>query len=298
MKTPFFSVIIPTYNSASYILNTINSVLTQTFKNFELIIVDDGSTDNTMDIILSINDQRIIYKKIENFGGPSKPRNIGIGLAKSDWICFLDSDDTFFPNKLEICYKNINDKIDLIYHDMKIVGSYFLPNYLSSIKARQLKEPVLKDLLLKGNCITNSSVVVRKKILNRVGNINESKNMIASEDFNTWLKISTISQNFLHIPELLGEYLEHNNGISKSDCYNPYKSSTFEFVKLLNDKEKKIYNLNLERLKIKNKIINGSIKFFNKELIKFLIRGDVSFFVKFKSILMIIIVSKNKFLKK
>tara|TARA_B100000767_G_scaffold224468_1_gene213558 strand:+ start:6373 stop:7269 length:897 start_codon:yes stop_codon:yes gene_type:complete len=294
---PFFSVIIPTYNNTDTIHDTIQSVLNQTFKDFELIIIDDGSTDDTAKTILSFSDKRILYKKIKNYGGPSRPRNVGISLSKSNWVCFLDSDDIWKPNKLEICYKFATSETDLIYHDMIITGDYFL-KIEKYIKARPLIKPVLKDLLLNGNCITNSSVVVRKSILNKVDNINESRAMIASEDFNTWLKISRISEKFVHIPLVLGEYLEHDNGISKRDFYNPFRESTLEFVEFLNNDEKKYFYSILDKMNIKNNIINGSITLFNLKFYKFILSKRFSFLVKFKCSVILLIVTKNRLINK
>ena len=298
---PFFSVIIPTYNSANLIGDTISSVLDQTFSDFELIIIDDGSTDNTKKTVLSFNDNRILYKKIENFGGPSKPRNIGISLSKSDWICFLDSDDIWILNKLEFCYKYINPETDFIYHDMLIIGNKSF-NRSKYIRGRQLTSPILNDLLLNGNCITNSSVVVRKKILNKVGNINESRKMIASEDYNTWLKISLISEKFTHIPLVLGNYLDNSNGISKRDFYNPFRESTLEFVDFLNKEEKIIFDHILERYNIKNNIIKGSINLFDGNFYKFIFSKKFDFILKYRftGLLFLVFIKSltNKFLKK
>ena len=99
INMPFFSIIIPTYNRAHVIMRPIDSVLRQTFEDWELIIVDDGSTDDTKSIIESYHDNRIRYVWQEN-QERSAARNHGIALAKGEWICFLDSDDDYYPNHL------------------------------------------------------------------------------------------------------------------------------------------------------------------------------------------------------
>jgi glycosyltransferase involved in cell wall biosynthesis len=99
-KYPLVSVIIPTYNCAKYIETTINSVLNQNYDNLEIIVVDDGSTDNTKNIISSITDDRLIYYFIKNSGGPAKPRNLGLMNCKGDYIAFLDSDDKWRNDKV------------------------------------------------------------------------------------------------------------------------------------------------------------------------------------------------------
>ena len=100
----FFSVILVTYNSSRYIEESISSVLNQTYKNFELIIIDDGSTDKTINIIKKFKDNRIKYKYQTN-QGPSKARNFGIKISKSRWICFIDADDYWNKNKLKVVNK-------------------------------------------------------------------------------------------------------------------------------------------------------------------------------------------------
>lgn len=103
-----FSVILPTYNRVKFIKNAINSVLNQTFIDFELIIIDDGSTDNTQNVVKSFNDQRIKYV-YQNNSERSAARNNGIEHAKGEWICFLDSDDEYQPNHLRELAKFIED---------------------------------------------------------------------------------------------------------------------------------------------------------------------------------------------
>ena len=108
MKSPLVSVVLTTYNRADLISETIESILSQTFRNFELIVVDDGSTDNTEEVVRSYNDERVHYIKTDNWGGPAKPRNIGIKKAKGEYIAFCDDDDLWLPNKLEVQLKHFD----------------------------------------------------------------------------------------------------------------------------------------------------------------------------------------------
>jgi glycosyltransferase involved in cell wall biosynthesis len=238
MLKPFFSIIVPTYNRVKTLQKTIKSVLNQTFTDFELLIMDDGSTDDTSIMVGAILDSRIIYEWAENSGGPARPRNRGIALARGDWICFLDADDWWTPDKLKVCFDNINERVDLIYHDLEIVS-------LSSDQLRrrfkkgwQLHKPILIDLLVKGNAISNSSAVIRKIILNQVGAIDERKEMIASEDYNTWLRAATITENFLYIPKTLGYYLIHDQNISGKDMSLNWELACTEFVNILSRVQK------------------------------------------------------------
>ena len=107
MSSPFFSIIIPTYNRGHFIKNAINSLLNQNFLNFEIIIIDDASSDATQDIINGIKDSRLRYFKNEINQERCISRNKGIELAKGEYICFLDSDDYHLPNHLQTFYNTI-----------------------------------------------------------------------------------------------------------------------------------------------------------------------------------------------
>lgn len=111
MKFPFFSIIIPTYNRAHTIKTPIDSIIRQTFTDWELIIVDDGSTDDTLEIVASYNDSRIRYVWQEN-QKESAARNHGIRLAQAEWICFQDSDDEYLPHHLEVLHQAIQNHPD------------------------------------------------------------------------------------------------------------------------------------------------------------------------------------------
>jgi len=110
MEPPFFSIVIPTYNRAEYINKAVQSLLSQTFSDFEIIIIDDASTDDTEDIIQSYDDKRIVY--IKNAANKERciSRNRGIEKANGKYICFLDSDDYHLPNHLEKLYQLISSK--------------------------------------------------------------------------------------------------------------------------------------------------------------------------------------------
>jgi len=108
-KIPFFSIVVPTYNRAGFICKAIESVLIQTFNDFELIIVDDGSTDNTKEVIEKYNDSRIKYFYQKN-KERSAARNEGIRKSKGEYITFLDSDDYYLPQRLENLYNGIISK--------------------------------------------------------------------------------------------------------------------------------------------------------------------------------------------
>jgi GalNAc5-diNAcBac-PP-undecaprenol beta-1,3-glucosyltransferase len=119
MESPFFSVIIPAYNRAYILPRTIQSVLNQQFENWELIIIDDGSKDNTAELMKQYSDERIHYH-YQNNSERSAARNNGINRSKGKYICFLDSDDEFLPEHLSGLYRFIQEEenpIALLYTD-------------------------------------------------------------------------------------------------------------------------------------------------------------------------------------
>ncbi len=107
MNNTFFTVIIPTYNRLELLKDAIQSVIDQTFSDFELIIVDDQSTDNTKEMVCSFCDERIKYFLNDHVKGPGGARNSGIFRAKGEWIAFLDSDDIWLPKKLDLIHEKI-----------------------------------------------------------------------------------------------------------------------------------------------------------------------------------------------
>ena len=123
MNRPKVSIIIPTYNRAKLLSRAIKSVLDQTFKDFELIIVDDGSTDNTKGVVEEFQkkDSRIKYIWQENSGAPAKPKNTGIRQARGEYVAFLDDDDEWFPKKLEKQIELFEDNIGFVGCNILIV---------------------------------------------------------------------------------------------------------------------------------------------------------------------------------
>ena len=106
--SPFVSIVIPTYNHANFLGKALESVITQTFTNWEAIVVDNQSTDHTSQVISKFNDHRIKYIKISNYGIIAKSRNHGINVAKGEWIAFLDSDDFWPKEKLNLQIKDLS----------------------------------------------------------------------------------------------------------------------------------------------------------------------------------------------
>lgn len=156
LNNPIISVIIPTYNREKTINRAIESVLSQTFKKYEIIVIDDGSIDNTKEII-SPYIEKIKYHN-QNNAGPSKARNYGIDVAKGEWIAFLDSDDFWFPDKLEIQYEEARKaNCDACFHD---VVFFNLEEYMNNSERCTDYELFNKDINLNQNSKHSGSVLL------------------------------------------------------------------------------------------------------------------------------------------
>jgi len=175
-----------------------------------------------------------------NFGGPARPRNLGIKASSGEYIAFLDSDDIWYKHKLEECMPYFNASVDIVYHDLICYGSvnFF---YSKKMKGRSLNSPTTEDLLLKGNALNNSSVIIKRSILEKVGCLDEANDMIAAEDYNLWLKVSQNNSNFLYIPKVLGKYLVGDENISSKDMSKCMEYASRNFVNSLNDEQYKKY---------------------------------------------------------
>jgi len=184
-NSPLVSIVMPAYNSENFIADSINSVINQSFKNWELIIINDKSTDDTLNIIkkIAVNEKRIKVLENEKNLGVAESRNRGVLSAASDWIAFLDSDDLWTEKKLEKQMSEISNNPDIKF---SFTGSAFINvdgkayGYILHVpKIIQYKE------LLKQNLISCSSVLIRKEYLLGIKMLNEDLH----EDFLTWLMV-------------------------------------------------------------------------------------------------------------
>lgn len=233
---PFVSIILPTFNRAQVLKKAIQSIVNQTYLNWELIIVDNYSTDETDKVLEGFTDPRVKVLKINNGGSIGKSRNLGIENSTGELLAFIDSDDTWFDSKLKTCVDNMTQTTDLVYHDLLISYNGDLKKNIKS-KARILIKPVIKDLLINGNPIANSSVVVRRKIFEKIGKINEDLTVNPSVDYHTWLKLAMHSDSFYYIQKVLGTYLVHPEGESQRDMSISDSVVISEFASLLSERE-------------------------------------------------------------
>ena len=233
------SVVIPSYNHAHFLMQTLQSVIDQTYTNWEALVIDNHSEDNTDSVVNSFKDTRIKLLKINNGGVIAASRNLGIQHAQGEWVAFLDSDDYWKEDKLEICadFLNKNNQYVGICHseDWSSKDNKFIKNYGPE------KNFTFKRLLTKGNCISLSAMVVKKSIIVDVNNFSENTEFITAEDYDLWLKLSKRGHRIKFIKDLLGTFRIHELSESsnvekntaavcsviKKHCYNNIKQNKY-----------------------------------------------------------------------
>lgn len=190
-KEPLVSVIMPTYNHEIFIGKAIESVLNQTYQNFELIIIDNFSNDNTEGIVASYKDDRVKYIKFRNYGIIAASRNHGIKHAKGEYIAFLDSDDMWLTEKLEKGIKVLESSNDtgMVYTRFRTIEDDTISERIFP-KKRTYKDGYIFESLYARPFIACSSVIVKRAAFNNVGLFNVDINMVAIEDTDLWLKIA------------------------------------------------------------------------------------------------------------
>ncbi len=215
MALPFFSVIVPTYNNAFAIKETIESVLRQTFPAFELLIMDDGSEDCTQNIVSGFKDERIIYEWAPNSGGPATPRNRGLARSTAPWVSFLDSDDIWYPNRLQEVYCHILSYpcTQVFCHDELLVNTNTGASKV--LKYGPYSARFYKQLLSEGNCLSTSATTISASLLYATdASFNESSDYAIVEDYDLWLKLAYSQARFYFIPKVLGCYTIGCNNIT------------------------------------------------------------------------------------
>ena len=277
MEKPFFSVVIPTYNHEVFLEKAVKSVLNQTFSDYEIIIIDNYSDDNTENLIKNLNSQKIKFIKNHNHGIIAKSRNIGIEQSESEWIAFLDSDDTWEQNRLKVLFDFIKKKNN---YDVICTNELFINkinNKTRISKYGPYKNNFYKILLKYGSCISTSASVVRKKYLldNNIF-FSEEKNFAPYEDYDFWMRIAKNNGKFKFLKEVLGKHLFHqeswsekNRSILKNSNISILKHHVFN-VQNFTNKKKNLWShiecgiilSDIKGLLISKKYLKGFVELF------------------------------------
>lgn len=201
------SVIIPTYNRPLLLKRSIDSVLAQTFQDFEIIIIDSSKDDATNDLVGSYHDQRLKYmhdQKVDGWRGVSHGRNIGIGASRGVFIAFLDDDDEWLPKKLEMQLEKFNDpSVGLVYCDYNLVSDEIIvrtvgPRFNGNVYSEALRACF----------VLPSLAIVRRDTLDSSGLFDESLEYV--EDWDMWIRVASIS-NFDYVPIPLVNFRCHDD---------------------------------------------------------------------------------------
>jgi glycosyltransferase involved in cell wall biosynthesis len=212
---PQVSVVIPSFNRAADLRRCLDSLVAQTFEDFEVLVCDDGSTDNSAEVAAAYADRLDLrFDTAPNFGGPARPRNRGIALARSPYIAFLDSDDWWSPHKLAHSHPSLEAGADVVYHDLYIVRSQQQQAFKERLHATPPRSPMFQALLCTGISIPNSSTVVRKALLERIGGVCEDRELISVEDYDTWLALARVTERFVRLGACDGFYWAGGGNIS------------------------------------------------------------------------------------
>jgi len=221
MKGPLVSIQTPVFNQEAYIGETIRSVLRQTYRNWEWIIIDDGSTDKTKEIILSFREKRIRYYRQEHAGIDDicQMHNKALDLARGDFIAFIDGDDLWPEHKLELQVKNfVNDDVVLSYGECCLIDSkgreidYVKIPDNRNIAANNPLGTALWEFLLRVNSfIYDPTVLVRKASLEKIGGFVVFEGL--AHDFATWFTLATEGA-FQPLPFCLGYWRKHNQSLT------------------------------------------------------------------------------------
>lgn len=184
------SVIIPTWNRVDMLSEAIMSVLNQTYGNLEVLVCDDGSTDNSEEFVKSIKDERIKWLPGSHSGLPSIPRNRGIRNAKGYWLAFLDSDDLWQPEKLELQLNSLhlNKTFAIVTNAIRQDRQEGKGGLLLNLES--VSKLSFADLIIDNKVIT-SSCLIKKDLIKRIGYFPESKKLKAYEDYAYWLRLSS-----------------------------------------------------------------------------------------------------------
>ena len=264
---PYVSIIMPTFNSHQWISESIQSVLGQSFDNWELIIVNDGSTDNSVEIIQTyLNDKRIKLLHQKNLG-PANARNYGISKCNGEFIAFLDSDDIWLHEKLQIQLQffESNPHIGLVYSNYNL----FYDNPKLTLPLRQsnwFHTWPDNHRLLVYDFIGILTVVVRSSIIKKLGGFNE--NLFGTEDWDLWIKVAQFYK-ISKIEKVTASYRVHPDGLSQT--------AQNHFNQL-----KKVYDLHVFKKNVPKHIQCGAKAVFNFRLAKYNLFSNYSLiFIKF-----------------
>lgn len=212
------SIIVTTFNRELYLKETIKSILNQSFKNFELIVVDDYSYYDIDTLIKNFNDNRIILLKNDSKKNIARNRNLGLKHSKNEIIAFCDDDDTWEKDKLQKQINLINKGYNFVFSNLRLINydnnfKVYKRGFISYLIFNVLSTSLSYKILKITNRICLSSVLLKKELI-RNYNFSEEDSLYAKEDYDLWLRIY-LNSKFYYIKAPLVNYRIHNNNSSR-----------------------------------------------------------------------------------
>jgi glycosyltransferase involved in cell wall biosynthesis len=204
-SSPFFSLVVPTFNRQALVVRAIASVLNQTFSDFELWVIDDGSTDDTRYAVESFSDPRLLYRKIDN-SERGIARNTGIRASSGRYVTFLDSDDILYPNHLQAAFQKLSQLgFPECYHQ----GYVIMNNAGRIMQMPYARQDLNTALFNKGNIMSCMGVFVRRDIL--IDNLfHEDRTLAGFEDWELWIRLASRFRFHYH-PDVTSALLQHED---------------------------------------------------------------------------------------
>lgn len=218
-EMPLITVVIPTYNRNSLVQQSIASVQSQTYSNWELIVVDDGSTDGSFDALSLIEDRRIRIIRLDHTGNIAFARNIGARSGRGEWITFLDSDDVWVPERLKLQISRLlSAKKKWGYGGFELMNGDMVKMPNKAGVYSPISGWIAKQVLTTEAAVSVGSLMLTRKLFEEVGGFNTDPNLLYREDYDLAIRLA-LSNEALAIPELLVRIREHRgratNGFAK-----------------------------------------------------------------------------------
>lgn len=206
MRAPLFTVIMTTYNRRDLIPQAIQSVLNQTFKDYELLVIDNGSTDGTEEVVQEIRDPRLKYIRNPNpTTSCEAPRNLGIQMARGSLISFLDDDEQWYPERLEKVKRAFeeNGDISVVCHNQNIRVNDKIDGQW---RAGASEGDIFETLLYERTCLVAGATTIKTECLRELGGFVLRKEYDAASDYDLWLRLARKNVKIHFIDEFLGEF--------------------------------------------------------------------------------------------
>lgn len=218
MSEALFSVVIPAYNVATFIVKTLESLNAQEFRDFEAVIINDGSTDNTQAVIseyIAAHPNLCLRLVNQNNRGIAAARNRGISETRGRYVAFLDADDIWYPEKLSRCYEAFNKLtgITVVCHNEALRDAS--NRIVRHLNYGPYVEGMFRKLLYGGSCISTSATVIRRDVFSEVGLFRENPEFSTVEDYDLWLRLSQ-KHKIYFIPQILGEYVLNKKNVTSN----------------------------------------------------------------------------------